>query len=255
VAVVFAGGSIALALGLPAGAWLGELAGWRVAFLAVAALGAVVVLTVATQLPSGDAALVGAERGALPDRRRFWTLAAASAVGTAGAIAAYTYVAVFVTDVSGLADSAVGAVLLARGVVSVLAVVLIGFALDRRPMLTVIATIALQPMALLGLLAFGQSAPAAVVSIMVAGLAFSAFTAALGAVVLQVAPGRTDFAGAIVSTAVNVGITAGAFLGGVALSESGVTTVMAVGAVVGALGLAIVLTERLVPRRRTPAVA
>src|SRR5688572_2553430 len=95
VAVVFAGGTVALALGVPAGTWLGERAGWRASFLAVAGLGAIVLVVVASLLPSTRPEQGHAARGATPDVRRFWLLVTVAVLATAGAIAAYTYVALF----------------------------------------------------------------------------------------------------------------------------------------------------------------
>jgi DHA1 family inner membrane transport protein len=246
VAVVFAGGTVALALGVPAGTWLGERAGWRAAFLAVAGLGAVVLVAVAALLPSTRPGGGHAARGATPDARRFWLLVAVAVLATAGAIAAYTYVALFVTEVSGLAASSVGTVLFVRGLASVLGILTIGAVVDRGPWPALVATVALQSVALLGLAAFGHRPALAVGLIAVAGLAFAAFTAALGGLVLRVAPGRVDLAAATVSAAVNVGITAGAFVGGLALPGHGATGPVLIGALLGLVALALALSERAV---------
>ncbi|WFE49435.1 MFS transporter [Micromonospora sp. WMMD1155] len=250
VAVVFAGGTVALALGVPAGTWLGERAGWRTSFLAVAALGAVVLVVVAALLPSARPEEGHAARGATPDARRFWLLVAVAVLATAGAIAAYTYVALFVTEVSGFAASSVGAILLARGIASVLGILAIGPLLDRSPWNALLITVAVQSAALLGLYTFGERPSVSVGLIAVAGLAFTAFTAALGGLVLQVAPGRSDLAAATVSAAVNVGITAGAFVGGLVLPSHGVHATVLIGALLGLVALLLTLGERLV--RPTP---
>ncbi|MCZ7375902.1 MFS transporter [Micromonospora sp. WMMC250] len=251
VAVVFAGGTVALALGVPAGTWLGERAGWRASFLAVAGLGALVLAVVAALLPSTRPEEGHAARGAAPDARRFWLLVAVAVLATAGAIAAYTYVAVFVTEVSGFAASSVGAILFARGIASVLGILAIGPLLDRSPWNALLITVAVQSAALLGLYAFGHRPSVSVALIALAGLAFTAFTAALGGLVLQVAPGRSDLAAATVSAAVNVGITAGAFLGGLVLPSHGVRAAVLIGALLGVVALLLALGERLV--RPTPA--
>ena len=247
VAVVFAGATIALALGVPAGTWLGERAGWRSSFLAVAGLGAIVLVAVAALLPSTPPDQGHAARGATPDVRRFWLLVAVAVLSTAGAIAAYTYVALFVTEVSGFSASSVGAILLARGVASVLGILAIGAVVDRSPWLALVATAALQSAALLGLSTFGHRPTVAVGLIALAGLAFAAFTAALGGLVLQVAPGRSDLAAATVSAAVNVGITAGALVGGLALPSHGVHSTVLIGALLGIVALVLALGERLIP--------
>jgi len=246
VAVVFAGGTVALALGVPAGTWLGERAGWRASFL-VAAVGAVVLVAVASLLPSTGPDEGHAARGATPDARRFRLLVAVAVLTVAGAIAAYTYVALFVTEVSGFAASSVGAILLARGIASVLSILAVGAVVDGGPWPALAAIVALQSVALLGLYAFGRQPAVAVGLIAVTGLAFAAFTAALGSLVLQVAPGRSDLAGATVSAAVNVGITGGAFLGGLALPSHGVRSTVLIGALLGLVALALALGERRLP--------
>ncbi len=60
---ILGGGSLAVVLGVPAGTWLGQLAGWRAAFLGVAVLAAVV---------SAPIALVPAQLPPRRDPRRDW---------------------------------------------------------------------------------------------------------------------------------------------------------------------------------------
>ncbi len=247
VAVVFAGGNVALVLGVPAGTWLGERAGWRAAFLAVAGLGVLVFAVVAWLLPSTGPAQGHAARGRTPDSRRFWLLVVVAVLSTGGAIAAYTYIALFVTEVSGLPAASIATILLARGVASVLGILAAGPIVDHSPWSALVATVALQCVALLGLYAFGHHPTVAVVLIAIAGLGFAAFTAALGGLVLQVAPGRSDLAAATLSAAVNVGITGGAFLGGLMLESHGATGTMMIGALLCAAALALALGERLIP--------
>ncbi|MEG3632546.1 MFS transporter [Micromonospora palythoicola] len=259
VAVVFAGGNVALALGVPAGIWLGERAGWRASFLAVSGLGAIVFVVVAALLPSTRPGEGHATRGATPDARRFWLLAAVAVLATAGAIVAYTYVALFVTEHSAMPATSVGAILLARGIASVLGILAVGVLVDRNPWLALTATVALQSLALLGLYALGHRPAAAVVLIALAGLAFAAFTATLGGLVLQVAPGRSDLAAATVSAAVNVGITAGAFIGGLALPSHGVHRTVLIGALLSVVAVLLALGERRLahpaPTEDAPATA
>ncbi|WP_422772303.1 MFS transporter [Plantactinospora sp. WMMC1484] len=253
VAIVFAGGNVALVLGVPAGTWLGERAGWRMSFLAVAGIGAMVLVAVATLLPSTRPGQGHAARGATPDARRFWLLVAVAVLATAGAIAAYTYVALFVTEISGFPAASVGVILLARGVASVLGILAVGALVDRSPWLALVGTVALQSVALLGLYTVGHRPTAAVVLLALAGMAFAAFTAALGGVVLQVAPGRSDLAAATVSAAVNVGITGGALIGSLALPRHGVQSTVLIGALLGIAALALTLCERRIrPARCAP---
>lgn len=255
VAVVFAGGNLALLVGVPAGTWLGQMAGWRASFLAVAGLGAVVLAVVAVLLPSTRPGEGHATHGATPDARRFWLLVVIAILTTAGAIAAYTYVALFVTEVTGFAATSVGVILLARGMASVLAMLAVAAFVDRNPWRALMTTVALQTVALLVLSVFGGQPVAAVGMIALSGMAFAAFTAALGGLVLQVAPGRSDVAAATLSAAVNVGITAGALAGGLAVTGFGVASTVLVGAVLGGIALVLACGRQVSPRRQLPALS
>lgn len=255
VAVVFAGGNLALLVGVPAGTWLGQMAGWRASFLAVAGLGAVVLAVVAVLLPSTRPGEGHATYGATPDARRFWLLVVIAILTTAGAIAAYTYVALFVTEVTGFAATSVGVILLARGMASVLAMLAVAAFVDRNPWRALMTTVALQTVALLVLSVFGGQPVAAVGMIALSGMAFAAFTAALGGLVLQVAPGRSDVAAATLSAAVNVGITAGAFAGGLAVTGFGVASTVLVGAALGGIALVLAGGRQVSPRRALPALS
>jgi hypothetical protein len=123
VAVVFAGSSIAVLLGVPAGTWLGEVAGWRSAFLTLAVLGLLALLAVATLLPTTPPDHGHAARGATPDAHRYGLLIVVTVLATTGTFAAYTYIAPFLTDISGFSRAATGPLLLVRGLASVLGIV------------------------------------------------------------------------------------------------------------------------------------
>ncbi len=163
VAVVFAGSTVGLAVALPAATWLGQLAGWRVAFLALAGVGLAACVTVAAVLPSSRPDEGHAARGAAPDSRRFWLLVIVATLGTTGAIVAYTYVTTFVTEVSGLAADSMHVVLLARGVASLAGIAIVAAIVDRWPRSVLTWTVAVQAAALLGLYGWGRGAFAAVV--------------------------------------------------------------------------------------------
>ncbi|WP_127507705.1 MFS transporter [Actinoplanes solisilvae] len=108
------------------------------------------------------------------------------------------------------------------------------------PWTTLVATVALQSVALLGLYVFGTLPAVAVAMIGLAGLAFAAFTTALGGRVLRLAPGRSDLPAAMLSAAVNVGIT-----GGLVLPSHGVRSTVLIGVLLGFAALALAITERL----------
>ncbi|HSK96138.1 MAG TPA: MFS transporter, partial [Euzebyales bacterium] len=229
VAVVFAGGTAAIVLGVPAGTWLGDVAGWRMAFLALGAVGAATLAAVALLMPPAPAGQGHAAQGAAPDAARYGVLILVAALASAGAFTAYTYVAPFLTDVSGFPPSAISPILLGRGAASMVGVVISGIVVDRRPRLAMTVPVALQAVALIGLFALGDHAIAAIGLLAFAGMALAALTSALGSRVLELAPGRSDLASAGASTAFNVGITTGALVGGLLLPGFGVRGTVLVG--------------------------
>lgn len=245
VSILYAGSALAAVLGVPVGTWLGQSISWRAAFLALSGLGLLTLAVLALSLPSAPGETT-ADRGTAPDRGRYLALVVGTAIAVAGAFTAFTYVSLFLVQVTGLADAALSPVLFARGVAGVVGVALLGLVVDRNPRVAMIIVLVLQGVALTLQYALGPVAIAASATIAVAGLAIAAFSAVLGARTLVVAPGRSDLASAGMSTAFNVGITGGALIGSVLLDTAGVRSTALVGAVLTLTSVAVILAEPLV---------
>jgi predicted MFS family arabinose efflux permease len=254
ISLLYAGSSLAALAGVPAGTWLGQQAGWRVAFLALSGIGLLVLVTVATLLPDTARGESDADRGSAPDKARYLAVVVATALAAAGAFTAFTYISPFLTDVSGFAEASVGGLLLVRGLAGLAGVFLVGFLVTRHAWSTMATVIGVQVAALAGQYALGHSQAATVVTLAASGLTLAGLAATLGARVLQVAPGASDMAAAGTSTAFNVGITGGALIGGVLLPTAGVRSTALAGAVLSVAAFAVVLAEpalsALLARRR-----
>jgi MFS transporter, DHA1 family, inner membrane transport protein len=250
IAVVFAGSSLAAVLGLPVGTWLGQQAGWRTAFLALSGFGLAAMVTIATCLPTALPGSGHATRGTTPDARRYLTLMAMTILATTGTFAAYTYITPFLIEVSRFPAAATGPLLLVRGVAGIVGVAAGGALVDRNPWAAMLIPVTAQATALLGLYTLAGTPVAAVGLVALSGLSFAALTTALASRVLQVAPGNADMAAAGAATAVNVGITAGAFIGGILLPGLGVRSTALVGGLLSLAALAVVLSEPLVATGR-----
>lgn len=252
MAVVFTGGSIGPMLGVPAGTWLGQQAGWQAAFLAFAGLGLLALLTLVIALPSRPTRNEHAGRGTTPDARQYTLVLVTSALAVAGFFAAFTYTATFTVEVAGMSAALLGPLLLARGLADFGGIAAGGALSDRDQRLAVMLPTALLAAALLAMFAFGVNAWAAAATIVLTGLAMGALIPALQNRVMEFAPGSTDTASAGNSIAFNVGIALGSSLGGLALTQAGARGIPLTGAVLalGALVVAVAMksTARVEPR-------
>ncbi|WP_141583643.1 MFS transporter [Actinomadura sp. WMMA1423] len=243
-AYVFGGGSLAIVLGVPAGAWLGRAAGWRMSFAALAVLCLVSFAALAALLPRGEAGGRDPVPASAPDARRFRLLVVTIMLVVGGVFTAFTYVTEFLTRVSGFPDSAVSPLLLANGAADIAGVVVAGIVVDRGPRALLAGSAAVLAAALLGLFAFGTAAVPAVLMLVLLGIGLPCAATAFQARVMESAPGDTDVASAWTSAAFNVGIAGGALFGGVLLPVTGVRGTALAGAAVAGTALAVIAADR-----------
>ena len=262
VSILYSGVSVAAMAGIPAGTWLGQQTNWRVAFVVLSGPVLLALVVVAALLPNKAAGHGAADRGSAPDRGRYLSIVATTAIAVAGGFTAFTYISPFLTGLSGFAPSSVGTLLLVRGIAGLAAVVVVGFLVDRHGWLTMVGLMGLQAVALAGQATFGESQVATVITISLSGFTLAGLPAVLGSRVLRYAPGASDMASAGTSTAFNAGITAGALFGGVLLAGPGVRSTALVGALLSLVALVVVLAEpffsswrRVAPTTRRPRAA
>ena len=118
VALVLSGLTIANVVGVPAITWLGQQSGWRVAYLAVAAIFALTFVAVSAAVPDqgGDAhASMKRELSAFKVPQ-VWLVMGIGAIGFGGFFAVYSYIANAVTEGAGAAEGLVPWVLVTVGV-------------------------------------------------------------------------------------------------------------------------------------------
>ncbi|MFD6587432.1 MFS transporter [Streptomyces anulatus] len=237
--LVFSGIAVASVLGVPAGTYLGALAGWRAAFLAAAGLGAVVLVAAALLLPRLPAErtvpLGGVLRLTRDPRLRTGLLVVGFLV--TGHFAAYTYVRPVLEDVTGVGAGTIGALLLVYGIAGVAGNFLAGAGAARSPRTTllVIGTVLAPTVAALPWL--GGSPALAAVLMAVWGLGYGGVSVATQTWVLLAAPDAREAASSLFVGVFNGAIALGALAGGLVADRVGVTAVMGTGAalVAGAL--------------------
>jgi predicted MFS family arabinose efflux permease len=251
VAALFTGSSLAPVVGLPIGTWIGQQAGWRAAFFALTLLAIATCAVVVFALPTIRREDEPARSGDAPDVRRYVVLLLVTALTITGMFSAYTYVTAHLVEVAKLPSSAVSVVLLLSGLAGVLGVVISGTVLADRQQLLMLVPLATMATALWLLHLEGRWAPAAVAAFLLVSFACSGFAAGLAGRVLLVAPGSTDLASAGTSSAFNVGIGGGAWIGGlIADGPGGVHATALAAALFAGAAFILMLCEPWIARVR-----
>jgi len=246
VAVAVSGGSLAFLVGVPAGTWIGQQAGWRVSFAAVSCVGLAVAIALVVLIPARGPSGNHAAAGTDPDAVEYGLLVVATLLAVAGMFTAYTYVSAFLVKVSGLPARDVPAVLLLGGLASLAGLGCSGLLLSRHPRAALVVPAGVLAAAMVGLYALGTAGPAAAALQAAESLGVGGFGVSIQARVLAVAPRGTDIASAVFASAYNVGIAAGPVIGGFVLSGPGLRATPLAGGLLAGLALAVLLSGPLI---------
>jgi MFS transporter, DHA1 family, chloramphenicol resistance protein len=251
LAVLLGGTTIATIAGVPGGALLGALLGWRATFWAVALLCVPAALGVLRGLPDTRGTHGPRLRTELAvlRRPRLLLVMGLGALVNAGTFGAFTYIAPVVTETAGLGELWIPVVLVLFGAGSFAGVTAAGRLSDHRPG-QVIAVAG--PLLLLGWCALGLWAAHPTVLLPLAfaqgALAFAVGSTLIARVLYEAADAPT-MAGSYATAALNVGAAAGPILAAFALAIGPAGPLWAAAALVAA---ALLLA---VPGRRVFAVA
>ncbi|MFE7317745.1 MFS transporter [Streptomyces sp. NPDC057555] len=252
--LIFSGVAAASVLGVPAGALVGELAGWRAAFVVMgggcaAVLVALVVLL--PPLPAPGAVRLGGVLGLLrrPPVRTGLVLLA---LLVAGHFAAYTYVRPVLETVAGARPDQISTVLLVFGVAGLAGNFLAGAGAARSPRSALLVICAVLAGAVLLVPPTGYAAGVFGAAALVAvwGLAYGGVSVSTQTWLMAAAPDAREAASALFVAVFNGAIAAGALAGGLAADGWGTGGVIWLG---GALVAGALLTVALGsgPARRT----
>jgi len=219
ISIVISGLTIATLAGVPVITFLGQVAGWRVAYLVVAALFAITTVAVWLVLPHqpGDsAASIRRELSAF-SQGRVWLVLTIGTLGFSGLFAVYTYVAPVVTEVAHARASLVPVVLVAVGLGMTVGNLIGGRATDWNVSLTILISAIMVGVSLIAFALTAHTVVGLMVSIGALGASASALSPAVQTRLMDVAGNSQTLAAAANHAAFNLGNSLGAYLGGVVI--------------------------------------
>jgi DHA1 family inner membrane transport protein len=239
-AAVLGGLTVANVIGVPLITRLGQTAGWRVAYLAIAGMFLLTLIAVAALVPAVDSDVQGSPRAELGAfrSRQVWLVGATASIGFAGFFAVDSYIAPVTTHIAALSDGTVPWVLVAIGLGMTVGNVAGGWASDRN----------LERSLLYGFVMFiGSMLLFALIAHSHVGLFAGAFL--LGATslflgpamqsrLIKAAPDARLMGAAVNQSAMNIANSLGAALGGVVIARGlGYLAPSLLGAGLGVVGL------------------
>jgi len=253
VAIVLAGLTIANVIGVPLITLLGQNAGWRIAYLAVAAIFALTFVAVAVAVPfqAGDRTATLKRELRAFSRPQVWLALLTGAIGFGGFFAVYSYVSPVVTQVTGQSESFVPVALVVIGLGMTLGNLAGGRASDHHVMGTVFVCFGLFIVSLAGFALFAHTTVGLLVSLFLVGGASSALAPAVQSRLMDVAGDSQTLAAAANHAALNIGNSLGAYLGGLTIAAGyGYLSPTWVGLALCVPGIALAYVSVRMQRRR-----
>jgi DHA1 family inner membrane transport protein len=254
VAVVGAGGALATVLGVPLGAFVAQVVGWRGTFWALAAAASLATVLVARLIPHDSpgahptslrAELAGLRSG------RLWLALAACATTCGGVLAAYSYIAPILIDQAGVTVAHVPLVLTGFGIGSVIGTLLAGRFGDAHPGPITIVTPAVTTVLLLAISLVSGSPWLTSALVVLLGLFGLSANSVLIHLAVRFAGKAATLGSALSVSAFNAGTAVGtAFAGAALVSPLGTRGPGLVGTIIAALTLIPAAALALARRRR-----
>ncbi|TZG28985.1 MFS transporter [Sphingomonas montanisoli] len=242
VARMMLGLSSANVVGVPFATWVGQMAGWRAAFVVVAVIGlatAILCRIALRPMPAPEGASPLTELSALA-RGQVWLTLGIAAIGFGGVFAVYSYITPMLVFVTGMTEAAVPPILSVIGVGMVAGSLFGGWLADKGVMRAVAITLSLNVVVLALVAVTVHNVAAVTVNMFFMGFAALSIGPALQTRLMDVAQDAQALAAALNHSAFNFANALGAWLGGVAIAAGmGWTSTGPIGALLALGGLAI----------------
>ncbi|MGA1837457.1 MFS transporter [Herbiconiux sp. 11R-BC] len=253
VAFVLGGLAIANVVGVPFGTFLGQSFGWRSAYLLVAVIFALTLACILVAVPfqPGDPAATMRNELSAFTRLQVWLTLALGSIGFGGVFAVYTYIAPVVTDVTGLGAGVVPWVLVAFGLGMTVGNFVSGWLTDRSVKRSLVITVIGLGVSVLAFGLFAHLAVGLFVTVFFVGGFAGACSPGIQTRLMDVSHNAQSIAAALNHSALNIGNSLGAFLGGLVIAAGfGYIAPAFAGVGLAIVGFAILLVSFGIDRRR-----
>ena len=244
LSVVFGGMTIALIIGVPAGAYLGQRIDWHLVFLIISAVGIIELLLLNVLLPAmpPGARTTLQERLAPAKDPAVLTTLSITFVGVLSEYALFTYISVVFAGAQMHSRSILPSVLFAFGLGALFGNLLSGVATDTLgPRRTLLAALGVQTLALPTLFVVRHVPLAALGVTFVWGVVSYIYLIPIQHKLLALAKMAGQMTLSLNSSAIYLGIACGGALGGLALAQFGVTGLPILATAFGMVALLLTL--------------
>lgn len=220
VAFVLTGLTLANVIGVPLGTFLGQQVGWRSAFVVVAAMFALATVFIFFFLPRHPGEPGRTLRAELRVFRvgQVWLTLGIGAVGFGGFFAVYSYVAPMITDVTGSPEWVVPIILVIMGLGMTVGNLVGGHLADVNLRRTLFYGLVALAVVLILLALTATYIYAVAVFIFATGFVSAMLSPAIQTRLMDVAGDNQSIAAALNHSALNMGNSLGAFLGGLVIA-------------------------------------
>lgn len=243
MSIVFTGVTVATVSAAPLGAYVGDLWGWRAAFLIAGLVGVLALaglwLTLPKLQPTATAGLKDLLEVAV--RPRAQVVLISVLVVISGHFAGFTYIRPVLEQVVRLDVAAISLVLLAFGCAGFIGNFVGAFLAERDPKLAIITGSGLMTVAMAGLVLLGAAPWLAAMALTLWGMAFAMLPVGFQAWMVTDVPDRPELAGGLLTAAFQVAIATGAVAGGLLVDRFGVLSASTYCGAAAAVGLCLVL--------------
>lgn len=241
--IVFSGIAAASVLGVPLGVYLGDLFGWRLAFICVAALVGVVLALLYWSLPSlavNETNTLSSSLQLLKQRNVLIGLALTLLIVT-GHFAAYTFIRPLLQSLAQFSDQYIGGLLLVYGLFGILGNFIAGYTIQKYLPQSLFCIAILLAISMALFILFGHSQGMSIFLLLLWGVSYGGVSVAVMTWMFRAAPTQIETATAFNISIFNLSIGLGAYIGGVLYDSNGILSNLILACILTAAAAMLIL--------------